>query len=100
MTLETLDLDDVKPAAELPVPDKDVVTAALTAFDGLTVDLRLIDRDKTSWVAISATGTGATEVEAKKIQEKVSRWTYAVPAYKANLIKIKLADLLEPAKGS
>src|SRR5205823_13039702 len=26
--LETLDLDDVKPAAELPVPDKDVVTAS------------------------------------------------------------------------
>jgi len=100
MTLETLDLDDVKPAAELQIPDKDVVTAALMTFDGLTVDLRLIDRDKTSWVAISATGTGTTEAEAKKIDEKVSRWTYAIPGYKANLIKTKLADLLEPAKGS
>lgn len=100
MALETLDLDDVKPAAELPVPDKEVVTAAFTTFDGLTVDMRLIDRDKTSWVAISATGTGATEDEAKKLDEKVSRWTYAIPSYKANYIKTKLADLLEPAKGS
>ena len=45
-------------------------------------------------------GSGAAEAEAKKIDDKVSRWTYAIPAYKANLIKTKLADLLEPAKGS
>jgi hypothetical protein len=100
MALETLDLDDVKPVGELPIPDKDVVTAALTTFDGLTVDVRLIDRDKTSWIAISATGNGATEAEAKKIDDKASRWTYTIPSYKANLIKTKLADLLEPAKGS
>jgi len=98
--LESLDLDDVKPAAELPVPDKDVVTASFTTFDGLTVDVRLIDRDNTNWVALSASGSGSGEMEAKKIDEKVGHWTYAIPAYKANLIKTKLADLLEPAKGS
>jgi Domain of unknown function (DUF4340) len=98
--LETLDLDDVKPASELPVPDKDVVTASFTTFEGLTVDVRLMDRDKTNWVAISATGSGSTEADAKKIAEKVSHWTYAIPAYKANLLKTKLADLVEPAKGS
>ncbi len=98
--LETLDLDDVKPAAELPVPDKDVVTASFTTFDGLTVDLRLMERDNSNWVAISATGSGSTESEAKKIEDKVSHWTYAIPAYKANLLKTKLADLIEPPKGS
>jgi hypothetical protein len=98
--LETLDLDDVKPAAELPIGDKDIVAASFTTFDGLTVNVRLIERDKTSWIAISATGTGSSEAEAKKIDEKVSRWTYAIPAYKANLLKTKLSDLLEPAKGS
>ena len=98
--LETLDLDDVKPAGELPVPDKDVVTASFTTFDGLTVDLRLMERDKTDWVAISATGSGSAEANANKIEDKVSHWTYAIPAYKANLLKTKLADLVEPAKGS
>jgi hypothetical protein len=98
--LETVDLDDVKPAGELPVPDKDVVTASFTTFDGLTVDLRLMERDKTNWVAMSATGSGSAEPAAKKIEDKVSRWTYAIPAYKANLLKTKLADLVEPAKGS
>jgi hypothetical protein len=98
--LETLDLDDVKPAAEQPVPDKDVATAAFTTFDGLTVDIRLLDRDKANWIAISASGSGAAEAEAKKIDQKLSRWTYAIPSHKASLLKTKLADLLEPAKGS
>jgi Domain of unknown function (DUF4340) len=98
--LETLDLDDVKPTGELPVPDKDVVTASFTTFDGLTVDLRLIERDKNDWIAISAAGSGSAEAEAKKIENKVSHWTYAIPAYKANLLKTKFADLVEPAKGS
>jgi hypothetical protein len=98
--LETLDLDDVKPAGELPVPDKDVVSASFTTFDGLTVDLRLMERDKSNWIAISAIGSGSAEAEAKKIEDKVSHWTYAIPAYKANLLKTKLSDLIEPAKGS
>ena len=98
--LETLDLDNVKPAAELPVPNKDVATASFTTFDGLTVDLRMIERDKSNWIVISATGSGSAEPEAKKIDERVSHWTYAIPAYKANLLKTKLADLVEPAKGS
>jgi hypothetical protein len=98
--LETLDLDDVKPAGELFVPDKDVVTASFMTFDGLTVDMRLMERDKTDWVAISAAGSGSAEADAKKIEDKVSHWTYAIPAYKANLLKTKLADLVEPAKGS
>jgi hypothetical protein len=98
--LETLDLDDVKPAGELPVPDKNVVTASFTTFDGLTVDLRLMERDKADWIAISAAGSGPAEANAKKIEGKVSHWTYAIPAYKANLLKTKLADLIEPAKGS
>ena len=98
--LETLDLDDVKPTGELPVPDKDVATASFTTFDGLTVDLRLMERDKADWIAISAAGSGLAEANAKKIEDKVSHWTYAIPAYKANLLKTKLADMVEPAKGS
>jgi hypothetical protein len=100
MALETLDLDDVKPAAELPVPDKDVVAASFTTFDGLTVNVRLLDKDDMHWVALSATGSGPGEAEAKAINDKVSQWTYAVPSYKATQLKMKLADMLEAAKGS
>jgi hypothetical protein len=100
MALESLDLDDVRPVAEMPVPDKDVVAASFTTFDGLTVDVRLLDKDDMHWVALSATGSGAAEAEAKAINDKASRWTYAVPSYKATQLKMKLADMLEPAKGS
>jgi hypothetical protein len=100
MALETLDLDDVKPAAEMPLPDKDVVAASFTTFDGLTVDARLLDKGDMHWVALSAAGSGAAEAEAKAINDKASRWTYAIPSYKAAQLKMKLADMLEPAKGS
>ena len=100
MALETLDLDDVKPATELPVPDKNVVTASFTTFDGLTVDVRMLDKDDTHWVAVSATGTGAAEAEAKALNDKTQHWTYAIPSYKATQLKTKLSNLLEPAKGS
>jgi hypothetical protein len=100
MALETLDLDDVKPATDMPVPDKDVSTASFVTFDGLTVDVRLFDRDNLHWIAVSAAGTGAAEAEAKEIDAKVGRWTFAVPSHKATALKTKLADLLEPAKGS
>ena len=100
MALETLDLDDVKPAAEMPVPDKDVVTGSFTTFDGLTVDVRLLDRDDMHWIAVTAAGSGAAEAEAKEIAGKAARWTYAIPPYKATQLKMKLSDLLEPAKGS
>jgi hypothetical protein len=98
--LETLDLDDVKPAAEMPLPDKDLVSAGYTSFDGLTVTVKLFERDNANWIAISATGSGAAEAEAKQIDDKVSHWVYAISTYKANMLKTKLADLLEPAKGS
>ena len=98
--LEALDLDDVKPAADMPLPDKDVFTASFVTFEGLTVDVRLFDRDDLHWIAVSAVGTGAAEAEAKEIEAKVGRWAYAVPSYKATALKTKLADLLEPAKGS
>jgi hypothetical protein len=60
----------------------------------------MLDKDNMHWAALSAAGSGAAEAEAKAIGDKVSRWTYAIPSYKATQLKTKLADLLEPAKGS
>ena len=100
MALETLDLDDVKPAAALPVPNEGVWSAALTTFDGLTVSLRLFERDNKSWIAISAAGAGTSEAEAKQIDSKATPWVFEIPSYKAKPLQTKLGDLIEPAKGS
>jgi Domain of unknown function (DUF4340) len=100
MALETLDLDDVQPAAKLPVPDKGVTSASYTTFDGLSVDVKLFQHDNKDWIALTAAGPGKAAPEAKKIDDRVSRWVYAIPGYKAKMMQTKLADLLEPAKGS
>ena len=100
MALETLDLQDVQPAAKLPVPDKGVTAATYTTFDGLTVTAKLFYHDDKDWLAIAATGSGKAAEEAKTINERAAKWVYAIPPYKAKLMQTKLADLLEPPKGS
>jgi Domain of unknown function (DUF4340) len=100
MALETLDLDDVQPAAKLPIPDKGVTAASYTTFDGLTVGLKLFQHDDKDWIALTAVGSGKAAPEATKITDRVSHWVYAIPGYKAKMMQTKLADLLEPPKGS
>ncbi len=100
MALEALNLEDVAPAAKLPVPDKGVTTASYTTFNGLTVNARLFQHDSKSWIALAATGSGKADTEAKKVNGQVSRWAYAIPGYKAKMMETKIADLLEPPKGS
>jgi hypothetical protein len=98
--LAALDLDDVAPAAKMPMPDHGVATASYTTFDGLTIDLHLVENGKTDWIAVAASGSGKAMPEAKKIEARVSGWRYAIPSYKAGLMKTRLADLVEPQKGS
>lgn len=100
MALETLDLDDVRPAAMLPVPQKGVTAASYTTFDGLTVSAKLFAHDNKDWIAVAATGSGKVEDQAKNIEGRVGHWVYAIPSYKAKMMQTKLADLLEPPKGS
>ncbi len=98
--LAALDLIDVKPAADQPVPDSGVATAAYTTFDGLTVRLKLFERDKVDWVAIETSAAGAAAAEGKALNDRVQRWCYSIPDYKAKLLRTKLADVVEPPKGS
>jgi hypothetical protein len=91
---------DAKFKSETTTSEPAMALESLDLDDGLTVDVRLIDKDDMHWVALSAAGSGAAEAEAKAIGDKASHWTYAIPSYKATQLKMKLADLLEPAKGS
>jgi Domain of unknown function (DUF4340) len=95
-----LDLDDVRPAAELPMPNHGVAIATFTTLKGLTVNVRLFMHDKADWIVIDASGADAAEAEAAALNARLSRWIYAVPADRAKLLRTKLADLVEPRKGS
>jgi hypothetical protein len=94
--LAALDLDDVKPAAELPIPMEGAATAAFTTFDGLIVGLRLAPPGDTDWVAIDVTGFDTGEAEAKTLDARLSRWSFAIPAAKAKLLRTVLGDLVQP----
>lgn len=98
--LASLELTDVQPATAFALPDTSTAHARFTTFAGLTVTLAIADRDKTSWVKISAGGSGAAAAEAQAINAKVHGWLFAFADYKSGLFKTTLANLIEPAKSS
>jgi hypothetical protein len=99
-TLDNLELTDVQPEASLPFPAEGVNQAELVTFDGLTVKVRVLEKDGTNWIRLVASGTGDAEKEAKAFNDKVSAWVYAVAPYKANPLKTKMGDLIEQPKSS
>lgn len=98
--LASLELADVQPATAFALPQSGIAHARFTTFDDLTVTLDIADRDKTSWVRIAATGSGAAAAKAQAINAKVHGWLFAFPDYKTGLFKTTLAGLIEPAKSS
>ena len=114
IALASLDLTDVEPAAKAPIPQlrapmgpsgargpqsaQGVLNARYRTFGGLVIDLRMVERGKTAWIAVAATGSGKEAAEAKAIEHRVAPWIYAIPSYKADLLKTTLASLLMPAK--
>lgn len=111
--LDYFSLDDVMPATSVPFPDKGVSQAIYTTLDGMIVTIYMIERDeltkddsgkdvtkKKYWVKLIATGAGKGAKDAAEFNKRVAAWAYAVPDYKANAFKTRLADLTEPAKSS
>lgn len=94
--LEALALTDVKPAAEMPIPEDGVATAAFSTFDGLVVGLRLSPPEKGDWVAIDVTGGGKSAAEAKTLAARLVPWCFAIPPERAKLLRTSLSDLLLP----
>jgi hypothetical protein len=91
--LIALELDDVKPAAEMPIPPEGAATAAFTTFDGLIVGTLLSPPGAADWLALDVTGFGKAEDEAKTLNARLSRWSFRIPAERAKLLRMTLADL-------
>lgn len=98
--LASLTLNDVRPEAELPLPEAGVSRAEITTFDGLTVKVALIDKDGKSWARFEVSGTGAAAAQAKTLDAKLRPWVFAIPEYKAKTLRTKLADVTAPPKAS
>jgi hypothetical protein len=55
---------------------------------------------KKFWVKILAAGTGTAAKEAATLNRELTPWAYAVPDFKANIFKTRIADVIEPEKNS
>jgi hypothetical protein len=90
-----IELDDVRKAAAAP-PANDVSVAKIEADGGLAVTVRLRKEGDDTWVSLEASGA---EAEAKKTADDIVKrsqgWEYKVPAYKAQAILKRRADLIE-----
>jgi Domain of unknown function (DUF4340) len=99
--LDSLELNDVRPAAEMPAPAEGAAKAEWTTFDGLVITGTSFEKDGTSWVRLAASaGDDKAKKEADELNAKLAPWTFAVYQYKTNAMKTKLADLVEAPKGS
>jgi hypothetical protein len=90
-----IELDDVRKAAAAP-PANDVSVAKIEADGGLAITVRLRKEGDDTWVSLEAAGA---EADAKKsaddIVKRTQGWEYKVPAYKAQAILKRRADLIE-----
>ena len=96
--LASLTLTDVRPAAEMP--SDGAVHGEVSTFDGLTVTFTLADKDGKSWVHLEASGAGDAAKTAETLDAKLRSWAYAIPEYKAKLLRTKLANVVAPPKPS
>jgi Domain of unknown function (DUF4340) len=89
-----IELDDVrKPAAAAA---GEVSTVKLEADGGLAVTLKLRKEGEDTWVSIEATGAeGDAKKTADEITARAQGWEFKVPAYKAQSILKRRADLFE-----
>jgi hypothetical protein len=95
--------------------------ATYTTFDGLTLSISAIEKDRDYWITVTATATpqpapppapvvpGAptppvslkpdVAKEAAEINRMTSGWAYKIPRYKGVLITAAMEDLLKPVGG-
>jgi hypothetical protein len=97
--LAGLAFDDVKPLASIELPEDGLARAAFVTFDGLAIDVRLFAYQGADWVAVASSGSGAAEAASNAINDKLARRVYAIPATRVKLLRTRLDDLTEPAKG-
>lgn len=87
-----LDLDDVKPEAQLGGGAAGNVH--LVTFNGVVADFALRKDNGQTWITVSATGSK----EAQDITARTKGWAYQIPSDRADTLLATMASLTEPVK--
>lgn len=111
--LEKFELADVRKASHFDFTPAQTVTAQFRTFDGLLINVEMIEQktedpsegsDEDSetteyWVRLAAKDEGGATVEqAKQITEQTQGWAYKIPAYKALRLNKRLNDIVTDKK--
>ena len=116
--LETLQFDDVSPAADVPAPANGKIgKAEIATFDGLVVHVDLLPKDKDTWLRFQASyaapaakpsdadtkagklkSAADVQKEVAALNAKAKDWVYKVPDWKLDNLRKKMTDLVEDEK--
>ncbi len=91
----SIDLEDVRKLDAAP-SGAGVSVVKVEFADGPTTTLRLRKDGDSNWLSVAATGEGEAKKAADEIIKRTQGWEFKIPAYKADSILKKRADLLEP----
>jgi uncharacterized protein DUF4340 len=95
----SIDLEDVRKLSAPPAGDGGSVVKVESA-DGLTTTLRLRKDGDAHWLTVTVSGgEGDAKKTAEETAARTQGWEFKIPAYKADAILKKRADLVE-ASGS
>ncbi len=97
--LSGVKLTDVAPFSDADFPSDKLAWAEVVTFDGLVLDLALMDSENGIWARIEASSTDdKAKAEADDINARVTGWAYQIPDFKFRPLLKKMADLLEDDK--
>ncbi|HEX9703083.1 MAG TPA: DUF4340 domain-containing protein [Rhodospirillales bacterium] len=104
--LHNLQLDDVKKLTE-SFDASATVTAEITTFDGIVVNVLVTERGGKKWMRLDASAApgapsrkeGPTALEeAKEITARANGWTYQISEYAASTLTKRMQNLVEDKK--
>jgi hypothetical protein len=92
--LETLTLQDVRPAKD--APGEPVAESVFTRDDGLAVTVRVLHAGKDVWLRLAVAGPNKVKDEVAKLNARLAGWSYQVGAWKEQALAPTLDDLKAP----
>jgi hypothetical protein len=92
--LESLSLNDVKPAARQS--GTKLGTAVFTTTDGLVVEATVFKAGKDLWAQFAVSGSGAAQKQAAALQAKVKGWSYQIGDWKQAALVPDMDDIKAP----
>src|SRR5262245_52531844 len=90
----SIDMEDVR-KLDAPVAGNGVSVVKVEVAEGPTATLRLRKDGDQHWLSVSATGEGDAKKAAEEITGRTQGWEFKIPAFKAESILKKRADLLD-----